>query len=145
MFVAGGSERRAVDRSIRDVRVKTAGPSAPIITLSGGNQQKVVVGKVLMTEPKAILLDEPTRGVDVGARSEIFALMLREAERGLAVLYATSEVNEALKFAHRVIVMSKGRLVAEFDPATATKDEVMIASGEADKRLGPSRQEGDAR
>jgi len=135
-FVRGGflrrsPERAAVDEGVRDVRVKTAGPGASITSLSGGNQQKVVIGKVLMTKPDVLLLDEPTRGIDVGAKAEIFALMAREARRGLGVLFATSEIGEALGAANRVVVMSKGRIVREFDPRTADRDDVMVASGES--------------
>jgi erythritol transport system ATP-binding protein len=95
---------------------------------------------VLMTTPDLLLLDEPTRGIDVGAKAEIFALMAREARRGLAVLYATSEVGEALSAANRVIVLSKGRIVREFDPKTTTREELMVASGEsADDPNGVTR------
>jgi len=125
------SERTAVEREVRDVRVKTSGPGAAITSLSGGNQQKVVIGKVLLTDPQVLLLDEPSRGIDVGAKAEIFALMAREARRGLAVLYATSEVGEALTTANRVVVMSKGRIVREFDPRTTDREQLMVASGEA--------------
>jgi erythritol transport system ATP-binding protein len=111
--------------------VKTEGPAAPISSLSGGNQQKVVIGKMLMTNPKVLLLDEPTRGIDVGAKGEIFTLMFGQAEKGLAVLYATSEVGEALSASHRILVMNKGRIVREFDPRVAVREEVMAASGEA--------------
>ena len=90
------------------MRVKTAGQDALITSLFGGNQQKVVIGKILLTNPKVILLDEPTRGIDVGAKGEIFALLFREAKKGLAVLYVTSEVGEAITASHRLIVMSKG-------------------------------------
>jgi erythritol transport system ATP-binding protein len=124
-------ERDAVLNSMADVRVKAAGPNASITSLSGGNQQKVVIGKTLMTGPRVILLDEPSRGIDVGAKAEIFALMAREARRGLAVLFATSEVSEALGVSNRVIVMSKGRIVGEFDPKTTTREDLMAASGEA--------------
>jgi len=124
-------EAAAVQSSVTDVRVKTSSPTASITSLSGGNQQKVVIGKVLMTNPDVLLLDEPTRGIDVGAKSEIFALMAREARRGLAVLYATSEVGEALGAANRVIVMSKGHIVAEFDPRTTSREQLMVASGES--------------
>jgi erythritol transport system ATP-binding protein len=86
----------------------------------------------LLTNPKVILLDEPTRGIDVGAKGEIFALLFREAKKGLAVLYVTSEVGEAITASHRLIVMSKGRLIREFDPRTATRDDIMAASGEHD-------------
>jgi erythritol transport system ATP-binding protein len=132
LFIARKVERENVDRQIKDVRVKTAGQDALITSLSGGNQQKVVIGKILLTNPKVILLDEPTRGIDVGAKGEIFALLFREARKGLAVLYVTSEVGEAITASHRLIVMSKGRLIREFDPRTATRDDIMAASGEHD-------------
>ncbi len=129
-FIQRRAERVNIDRQIADVKVKTAGPNALITSLSGGNQQKVVIGKVLLTQPKVILLDEPTRGIDVGAKGEIFALLFREAKKGLAVLYVTSEVGEALTASHRIVVMAKGRMVREFDPRTCTRDEIMAASGE---------------
>jgi erythritol transport system ATP-binding protein len=132
LFIARKTERENVDRQISDVRVKTAGQDALITSLSGGNQQKVVIGKILLTNPKVMLLDEPTRGIDVGAKGEIFALLFREAKKGLAVLYVTSEVGEAITASHRLIVMSKGRLIREFDPRTATRDQIMAASGEHD-------------
>lgn len=131
LWIGGRAERAAIDRGIADVRVKTSGPDASITSLSGGNQQKVVIGKVLMTEPRVILLDEPSRGIDVGAKAEIFGLMAREARRGLAVLFATSEVGEALSVSNRIVVMSKGRIVKILDSATATREDLMVASGEA--------------
>ncbi|MGF4041772.1 sugar ABC transporter ATP-binding protein [Paenarthrobacter nitroguajacolicus] len=129
-------EAQGIARQVQDVRVKTAGPGAAITSLSGGNQQKVVIGKVLMTEPDVLLLDEPSRGIDVGAKAEIFALMAREARRGLAVLFATSEVGEALGVSNRIIVMSKGRVVREFDPQVTTREELMVASGETAHSIG---------
>ncbi|MEV6981145.1 sugar ABC transporter ATP-binding protein [Sphaerisporangium sp. NPDC051017] len=129
-FVSRKKENADVQTMTREVRVKTAGPEAPITSLSGGNQQKVVIGKMLLTRPKVLLLDEPTRGIDVGAKGEIFTLLFREARKGLAVLYATSEISEALTASHRVVVMSKGRIVREFDPRTAGREEVLAASGE---------------
>ncbi|HOB80059.1 MAG TPA: sugar ABC transporter ATP-binding protein [Ornithinibacter sp.] len=131
LFVSRGIEDGLVADKIREVHVKTAGPGALITSLSGGNQQKVVIGRVLMTQPQVILLDEPTRGIDVGAKGEIFALLFELAKQGLAVLYVTSEVGEALTASHRIVVMRKGRIVREFDPRTAERDEVMAASGEA--------------
>jgi erythritol transport system ATP-binding protein len=124
-------ERAQVEAGIGRMRVRTAGPALPITSLSGGNQQKVVIGKVLLTEPKALLLDEPTRGIDVGAKAEIFSLVFRLASEGLAVLYVTSEIGEALSASHRVLVMARGRIVAEFDPASASREAVMAASGES--------------
>jgi erythritol transport system ATP-binding protein len=130
-WLTRGGERELVTEKIRQVRVKTYSPDAPITSLSGGNQQKVVIGRVLMTRPDVILLDEPTRGIDVGAKGEIFALLFEQARQGLGVLYVTSEVGEALTASHRIIVMRKGRIVREFDPRTASREEVMAASGEA--------------
>jgi erythritol transport system ATP-binding protein len=130
IFVDRRRERSEVDDQVRGVRVKTAGPGAPITSLSGGNQQKVVVGRALMTRPSVLLLDEPTRGIDVGAKGEIFNLLFQAAEQGLGVLFVTSEIGEALSASHRIVVMSKGLVVDEFDPATATRAQVMAASGE---------------
>jgi erythritol transport system ATP-binding protein len=131
LVLSRDDEKNLVQKMIKDVRVKTAGPGAPIGSLSGGNQQKVVIGKMLATNPKVILLDEPSRGIDIGAKSEVFGLLAELAEKGLAVLYSTSEVGECLSIAHRVIVMSRGRISAEFDAAQTTKEQIMAASGEA--------------
>ena len=136
LWVARDEEREAVERSIADVTVRTSGPNAPITSLSGGNQQKVVLAKALLTEPRVLLLDEPTRGIDVGAKAEIFDLMAEQAESGLAVLFATSESAEALNVPDRVLVMSKGRLVRELRGGTATKEELMVASGETEQARG---------
>jgi erythritol transport system ATP-binding protein len=119
-----------VAQSIDDVTVKTDGPRAAIGSLSGGNQQKVVIGKMLATGPSMILLDEPSRGIDIGAKGEVFRLLAERAKSGLAVIYTTSEVSECLSIAHRIIVMRRGKISAEFDGDT-TKEYIMAASGEA--------------
>ncbi|HVL60148.1 MAG TPA: sugar ABC transporter ATP-binding protein [Microbacterium sp.] len=131
LWIGSRAERDAVQQQIADVRVKTSSADASITSLSGGNQQKVVIGKVLLTKPRVILLDEPSRGIDVGAKAEIFGLMAREARRGLAVLFATSEVSEALSVSNRIVVMSKGRIIRVLDSASATREDLMVASGEA--------------
>jgi erythritol transport system ATP-binding protein len=130
LFLSRRSEQALVDDSIRDVRVKTSGGAAEIGSLSGGNQQKVVIGKMLATKPDVILLDEPSRGIDVGAKAEVFRLLAERAASGLAVVYSTSEVGECLSIAHRIVVMSRGRISAEFGSDT-TKEQIMAASGEA--------------
>ncbi|GGG83278.1 sugar ABC transporter ATP-binding protein [Salipiger pallidus] len=131
LFTSRKAEAKVVDDSIREVTVKTDGGAAMIGSLSGGNQQKVVIGKMLATQPEVILLDEPSRGIDIGAKAEVFKLLAETAKnRGLAVLYSTSEVGECLSVAHRIIVMHRGRISAEFDH-TATKEQIMAASGEA--------------
>ena len=123
-------ERALVETSIRNVHIKTAGGGAPIGSLSGGNQQKVVIGKMLATNPKVMLLDEPSRGIDIGAKSEVFRLLAARAAQGLAVVFSTSEVQECLSIAHRIVVMRRGRISAEFGP-DVSKEEIMAASGEA--------------
>ncbi|AUG55603.1 sugar ABC transporter ATP-binding protein [Thalassospira marina] len=131
LFTSRKDERRVIGDSIREVTVKTDGGGAMIGSLSGGNQQKVVIGKMLATQPDVILLDEPSRGIDIGAKAEVFKLLAKTAEtRGLAVVYSTSEVSECLSIAHRIIVMNRGRIAAEFDH-TVTKEQIMAASGEA--------------
>ncbi|QDP96657.1 sugar ABC transporter ATP-binding protein [Microlunatus elymi] len=124
-------EHRRNATSIKDVHIKTAGPQAAIGSLSGGNQQKVVIGKILQTDPAIILLDEPSRGIDIGAKTEVFALLARLAAEGLAVVYTTSEVVECLGVANRVLVMNRGRFAAEFSHDQATKEDIMAASGES--------------
>jgi erythritol transport system ATP-binding protein len=96
LFTSKAREQDLVDRSIRDVHIKTDGGGAMIGSLSGGNQQKVVIGKMLATNPSVVLLDEPSRGIDIGAKSEVFKLLAEGAKRGLAVVYSTSEVGECL-------------------------------------------------
>lgn len=129
LFTSRADEKQIIDRAIRDVTIKTDGGGAAIGSLSGGNQQKVVIGKMLATEPSVVLLDEPSRGIDIGAKAEVFRLLAEGAKKGLAVVYSTSEVSECLSIAHRIIVMHKGKISASFGP-DATKEQIMAASGE---------------
>ena len=130
VFTSPRIEKELVNESIKRVTVKTSGGGAAIGSLSGGNQQKVVIGKMLATNPKVLLLDEPSRGIDIGAKAEVFRLIAERAKKGLAVIYSTSEVGECLSVAHRIIVMSRGRISAEFGP-DVSKEQIMAASGEA--------------
>ncbi|SKA38815.1 sugar ABC transporter ATP-binding protein [Consotaella salsifontis] len=130
LFTSRSREQGLIGKAIVDVRIKTDGGQAAIGSLSGGNQQKVVIGKMLTTNPSVVLLDEPSRGIDVGAKSEVFRLLSEGAQRGLAVVYTTSEVNECLAIAHRIIVFHRGRISAEFT-SDVTKEQIMAASGEA--------------
>ncbi|WP_341359154.1 sugar ABC transporter ATP-binding protein [Georgenia sp. M64] len=141
-LIDGRRESAAVADATRDVRVKAAGPGAPIGSLSGGNQQKVVIGKALMTEPDLLLLDEPTRGIDVGAKADIFRLMADQAGAGVGVLFATSEVSEVLHASTRILVMSRGRIVAELDPATTTREQILAASDESSELSESSERVG---
>lgn len=123
-------EKKIARELIQTVTVKTPGPDVPIGSLSGGNQQKVVIGKVVATNPRVMLLDEPSRGIDIGAKGEVFRLLADRAREGLAVVYSTSEVGECLSIAHRILVLRRGQISAEFGP-DATKEMIMAASGEA--------------
>ncbi|SEG92154.1 erythritol transport system ATP-binding protein [Nonomuraea solani] len=128
LFVSEPRERAAVARAITDVTVKTSGAQAPIGSLSGGNQQKVIIGKALLTGPRVLLLDEPSRGVDVGAKADIFELMAGQARRGLAVLFTTSDAEEALHIPDRLLVLARGALVGEFRRGELTREELMRVS-----------------
>ena len=97
-------------------------------TLSGGNQQKVVLGKWLLTKPKVLFLDEPTRGIDVGAKQEIYAEIDKLAAEGLAIVLVSSELPEVLGLSDRVLVLYRGRIAAEFTRENATAEKVMTAA-----------------
>ncbi len=122
-----GRERQNALGAIERFGVRTRGPEQPVRQLSGGNQQKVVLAKWLAAEPRVIIMDEPTRGIDVGAKSEIHALMGRLAQQGLAILMISSELPEVLGMSDRVLVMNGGRIVAEFPRAEATPEAVGAA------------------
>jgi erythritol transport system ATP-binding protein len=122
-------EAREVTRLIGELGIKTPTAQHLIGTLSGGNQQKVVVAKALLTAPKVLLLDEPTRGIDVGAKAEMFEIMRRLAKQGLGVIFSSSELMEVLALAGRILVMSKGKITGEFDRTQATEAALVAASG----------------
>ncbi|MGQ4599407.1 ATP-binding cassette domain-containing protein [Nocardia sp. R6R-6] len=114
-WVSRRSERSAARTLISDFFVKTASETAPLSALSGGNQQKVILARWLQRKPKVLLLDEPTQGVDVGARAEIHALIRSAADAGAAVLLVSSDFDELAAAADRVLVLHEGRIVAEID------------------------------
>jgi D-xylose transport system ATP-binding protein len=128
-FVDDEREELLAKKRIEELHVRgTAG--VEVATLSGGNQQKVVIGKWLEMAPNLLLLDEPTRGVDVGAREEIYALLAALAKGGTAVLLASSDLPEVLRLAHRILVLRRGLVVAELDGPTATQEMIVtIATG----------------
>ncbi len=128
VVLSGRVEKTRVQAMIDELHVKVFSPKQPITALSGGNQQKVVVGKALLTTPKVLLLDEPTRGIDVGAKAEIFHIMHSLAEKGLGVVFVSSELNEVLLNAERILVMSKGKLTGQFSRAEASEEKLVSAS-----------------
>jgi ribose transport system ATP-binding protein len=110
------------------VNVRMQSVDQPIGSLSGGNQQRAIFGRVFATDPRLLLLDEPTRGVDVGAKAEIYELIERAAGQGMAVLVASSELEELQLICHRIAVMNHGRVVAVLDHGDATKERIMTAA-----------------
>jgi ribose transport system ATP-binding protein len=132
LFVMSAArEQRLARRAIQLFDVRPARLEIAAGALSGGNQQKVVLAKEVMTEPRLLLLDEPTRGVDVGAKGEIYARIRSFAEQGLGVLIASSEMPELLGLCDRVVVLRGGRSVAEF-PAGADEREVLAVAEASD-------------
>lgn len=118
-------EKPILDSMVNAIRIKTPSIDTPITSLSGGNQQKVVIGKTLLTQPKLLMLDEPSRGIDVGAKAEVFNVMRELAEQGLAIVYATSDLKETHRIADRVLVMSFGKITADMKASEAT-DELIV-------------------
>ena len=120
-------ERAVLPGLIKALGIRTASIETPIGTLSGGNQQKVVLAKWLFAGPRLLILDEPTRGIDVGAKYEIYSLIAALAARGCGILLISSEMPELLGMCDRLHVMNEGRLVAEFPAAEATQARIMGA------------------
>ncbi len=110
---------------VNSLQIKTSSLEAPVNHLSGGNQQKVVLGKWLMTHPKVLFLDEPTRGIDVGAKAEIHALMAKLAEEGVAIVFVSSELPEILGMSDRVLVLHEGKITGEFTNDNLTQEEIL--------------------
>jgi len=122
------AENRAVAWSIKELAIKTAGGNVPVTSLSGGNQQKCILARWLLIEPKVLLLDEPTRGIDVGAKAEIYQLVRRLASQRRAIIMTSSELPELLAVSDRIIVLCEGRIAAEIPRALATEEAIMRAA-----------------
>jgi rhamnose transport system ATP-binding protein len=122
-------ERSLASRFIKALRIRPARSDLPADSFSGGNQQKVVLAKWLATEPKLLILDEPTQGVDVGAKAEIHALIDKMAGRGMAILLISSDLHELMGMSDRILVMHVGRLVADFPRGTSPETIMHAASG----------------
>ena len=122
------AEQQAVQDFIRLFNIKTPGMQQPIRLLSGGNQQKVAIARGLMTRPKVLILDEPTRGVDVGAKKEIYQLINQFKQEGLSIILVSSEMPEVLGMSDRILVMHEGRICGEFDRADATQERLMACA-----------------
>jgi len=128
IFLSPSLEKSATDSQINDLSIRVASAQQLITALSGGNQQKVVVAKGLLTQPKVLLLDEPTRGIDVGAKSEISEIIDRLAAQKYGMIFVSSELKEILAMSDRVLVMSKGKITGEFTHQEATEEKLIAAS-----------------
>ena len=118
-------ERKLVEQQIENLSIRSAGTEVPADTLSGGNQQKLVLGKWLARRPHVLILDEPTRGVDVGAKSQLHRLIRQLAAEGMATLMISSELPEVIAVSDRILVMREGRLAGELPGAAATPEDVL--------------------
>ena len=135
-LVSRSREENLVAGPIRDTGVKTPGPHAAITGLSGGNQQKCIIGRWLLTRPDILLLDDPTRGIDVGAKAELYALIDRLCRDGVGVILTSSELPELLALADRIIVLAEGRLTAELSRSEATEHRILAAATGTDAPAG---------
>ncbi|MDR1519087.1 MAG: sugar ABC transporter ATP-binding protein [Planctomycetota bacterium] len=127
--ISSAREGKAVDDMIRELAIKIGSKTHSIFSLSGGNQQKVVVGKNLLTNPKVLLMDEPTRGIDVGAKKDMFDIIRKLTDEGLGIIMVSSELKEMLTIPDRVLVLNKGRLTGEFDRGELSQAKLLLASG----------------
>ncbi|KUK98685.1 MAG: ABC transporter related protein [Atribacteria bacterium 34_868] len=128
LFLVSKKEKNAVHSFIKELSIKVSDPKSIVISLSGGNQQKVVLAKGLLTSPKVLMLDEPTRGIDVGAKHEVFEIMQNLAAQGYGILFVSSELKEILAMSDRILVMSKGKITGEFTKEMATEARLINAS-----------------
>jgi ABC-type sugar transport system ATPase subunit len=127
-LLSGRRESAGVAERVTQLDIKASGPGAPVTSLSGGNQQKCVLARWLLTEPRVLLLDEPTRGIDVGAKSEIYALIRRLVGAGMAIIMTSSELPELLAVADRILVLCEGRVTAEMPRSEASEEAIMHAA-----------------
>ncbi|WP_421032181.1 sugar ABC transporter ATP-binding protein [Paraburkholderia kururiensis] len=136
-LISAGREMQLASQWGKRLQLKAGDLNAPVGTLSGGNQQKVVLGKWLATGPRVLIIDEPTRGIDVGAKAEVYGALAELVREGMAVLMISSELPEVLGMADRVLVMHEGRITAAIARAEATEERIMSAAlGERDIHLG---------
>jgi ABC-type sugar transport system ATPase subunit len=135
-FISRRREGAGVAGKMTQLAIKADGPAAAVTSLSGGNQQKCILARWLLTDPRVLLLDEPTRGIDVGAKSEIYALIRRLAASGMAVVMTSSELPELLAVSDRILVLCEGRVTALIPRAEATEEAIMHAATQFLDRAG---------
>ena len=123
------------DEAVKNLKIKTPNVDINAGNLSGGNQQKVVVGKWLARNSKVVIFDEPTRGIDVAAKVEIYNLMNELKKQGIAVMFVSSEMPEVMGIADRIIVMCDGRITGEVDARTTTQNEILTLATQFEKKI----------
>lgn len=127
-WISAREEKKAINKKVEEIHIKVPDTNNLITSLSGGNQQKVVVSRALLTNPTILLLDEPTRGIDVGAKAEIFQLVNDLASRGYGIIFVSTELKEVISVSDRILVMSKGKITGEFLREEATEEALVTAS-----------------
>ncbi|WP_424765358.1 sugar ABC transporter ATP-binding protein [Necropsobacter rosorum] len=128
MVISDVDEKHAIDSAIKELSIKVSSPQVEIQALSGGNQQKVVIGRSLLTEPKVLLLDEPTRGIDIGAKADVFEMMVKLSQQGIGILFSTSDLKEIMAVSDRILVMSNGKLTADVKRNETNEANLVLAS-----------------
>jgi ribose transport system ATP-binding protein len=135
-----GADRALARQLVQSLRIRTPSIDQQVLNLSGGNQQKVVIAKWMALHPKILIMDEPTRGIDIGAKAEVHGLMHQLAAGGMAILMISSELPEILGMSDRVLVMRQGRIAGELSRGDATQEAIMtLATGTVDESLAVSR------
>lgn len=129
-MISPKKEKSVIANMIEKLKVKTASPETAVMSLSGGNQQKVILAKCLLTRPKVMILDEPTRGIDVGAKYEIYKLMIEMAREGMSVIMISSELPELLGMCDRIYVMHERSISGVIEKSEFTQNRIMeLATG----------------
>jgi rhamnose transport system ATP-binding protein len=130
-------ERQIAKDAVGTYEVKTTSIEQPVSSLSGGNRQKVAFAKWLAAKPMALILDEPTHGIDIGSKAQVHRIITLLADQGLAVLIISSDLPEVLAISDRIVVIAEGRLVAEFSREEATQEKVMMAATHQGRKFAP--------
>ena len=143
-FMNEKKEKQYIDRQVDELQIKVASTALPVTSLSGGNQQKVVVGNWLNTDPTVMLFDEPSRGIDVAAKQQIFKIMWDQSRKGISSIMVSSELEELLEVCQRILIMCEGKIVGQIDPDEVSTNELYAlcmgdSSGEKDQIDIPSQ------
>ncbi len=131
-FIDGRKEKKVVEEYIKKLRVKVSNMDYPISSLSGGNQQKAIISRLLMISPGIMILNDPTRGVDVGSKEEIHNIIYELAKNGASIIFSSSEIPEVCNVSNRVLVLSRGKLINQFSGEDVNVDNILTAASKTD-------------